>query len=355
MIRSGTDSIVLIDFGIAKVRDSLVGPTTVDGASAGTLPYMSPEQLNGEEITAASDIFSMAVIAYEMVTGVRPFNATTASQLIDMQRAGVRVNPGDLRPNLPPRAQEIILHGLSFKRQHRPLSADQFCDELAAALKVRGGPHVAPGIPWPKYLTIALGLAVISFGIYWYWKREIKDHNRSFNYFLTVQEMHDGKPYKEAFKSNGEETYDNGAQFQLTVSTLVPAYLYIFNERPSQANEASFTMVYPNQTVNNGSASVGANQPVQSRWFTFTGPAGAENFWFVWSTSPVSELETATSEAAKHPEGALTGQTLLAVKQFLIAKQAEIHATTYHYNANQTAVVRAKRDFLVTLAQFKHR
>src|SRR6185437_2642103 len=87
MINSGTDSVVLIDFGIAKVRDSLVGPTTIDGASAGTLPYMSPEQLNGEEITAASDIYSLAVIAYEMVTGVRPFNATTASQLAEMQRA----------------------------------------------------------------------------------------------------------------------------------------------------------------------------------------------------------------------------------------------------------------------------
>jgi hypothetical protein len=114
-------------------------------------------------------------------------------------------------------------------------------------------------------------------------------------------------------------------------------------------------MVYPNQAINNGSASVGGNQSVESRWFTFTGPPGAENFWLVWSTAPVSELEAATSEVNKHPDGALTGQTLVSIKQFLIAKKAEIDATTYNYNANQTAVVRARRDLLVTLAQFKHR
>jgi len=357
IIRSDTDSIVLIDFGIAKVRDSLVGPTTVTGASAGTLPYMSPEQLNDKEITAASDIYSLAVIAYEMVTGVRPFNATTASQLTELQRAGIRVKPCDLRPNLPPRAQEIILRGLSFKRQPRYQSAGEFCDELAAALKNGGAPPVIQVSQRLKYLAIALGLAVISFGVYWWIKhgKVPPSPGHSFNYFLTVQEMHNGQPYKDPIKSNGEETFENGAQFQLSVSSPIPAYLYIFNERPSQANEASFTMVYPTQAINNGSASVGANQPVQSKWFTFTGPPGAENFWFVWSTSPVSELEAATSEAVKHPDGALSGQTLISVKQYLIAREAEIHATPYHYNANQSVVVRAKSDLMVKLVQFKHR
>ena len=353
MIKTGTESAILIDFGIAKVRDSLVGQTTVTGESAGTLPYMSPEQLNGKEITAASDIYAMAVIAYEMVTGVRPFNATTATELAGMQRAGVPVKPRALRPNLPPRAQEIILRGLKPRQRYQ--RAGQFCNELAAALKDEGGSNGSGRNVWLRWLMIALGLSAISFGIYWYWIRDGKgERNRTFNYFLTVQKMHDGQPYREPLKSNGNEIYENGDQFQLTVSSPVPAYLYIFNERSSQTNEPSFTVVYPNQAINTGSASVGGNQPVQSKWFTFTGPAGAENFWFVWSTSPVSELEAATSEAAKHPDGALTGQTLLAVKQYLIAKEAEIHATTYHYNANKTAVVRAKPDLLVTLAQFKH-
>lgn len=357
MIRSGTDSVVLIDFGIAKVRDSLVGPSTINGASAGTLLYMSPEQLSGQEITAQSDIYSMAVIAYEMVTGGRPFNATTASQLVDMQRAGVRVRPGDLRPNLPRRAEEIIVSGLSFKRKHRYQRAGQFCDELAAALKNEGDSDgTRNNKRWVKPLLILLGVALISFGIYKYFNGDGKlPPNRSFSYFLTVQKMHDGQPYQEPYKSNGDETYENGDKFQLTVSTPVPAYLYIFNEGPPEPNDTSFTMIYPNQATNNGSAGLGANQSVQTKWLTFRGPAGAENFWLVWSTVPVGELDAATSEGFKHPAGGLSGQTLVTVKQYLTAKEAEIDATTYNYNANKTAVVRGRRDLLVTLAQFKHR
>lgn len=84
---------------------------------------------------------------------------------------------------------------------------------------------------------------------------------------------------------------------------------------------------------------------------TFTGPAGVENFWIVWSTTPVAELEAVKSEAA----GGLTGDTLVRIKQYLTTKAAETKAITYNYNGNQTAIVRARRDLLVALAQFKHR
>src|ERR1044072_7864440 len=67
LIKRDTDSVVLLDFGIAKVKDSVVAPSTAHGASVGTLLYMSPEQLRGEDVTAASDIYSMRVIAYEQI------------------------------------------------------------------------------------------------------------------------------------------------------------------------------------------------------------------------------------------------------------------------------------------------
>src|SRR5689334_21583721 len=74
MLTSGDDSVVLLDFGIAKVQHSLVAPTTVIDVIPGTLVYMSPEQLRGDkDITFASDIYSMGVVAYEMIFGERPF------------------------------------------------------------------------------------------------------------------------------------------------------------------------------------------------------------------------------------------------------------------------------------------
>jgi serine/threonine-protein kinase len=72
--------VTIVDFGLAKVKDSVVGPSTVDNIAIGTAQYMSPEQLRGtDKITAASDVYSMAVVAYEMVAGRRPFIATTAA------------------------------------------------------------------------------------------------------------------------------------------------------------------------------------------------------------------------------------------------------------------------------------
>ena len=356
LLRRGTDSIVLIDFGIARVTDSAVAPTTTHGPSAGTLKYMSPEQLRGEQVTAASDIYSMAVIAYEMVTGRRPFNPNSEAELLDQQRKGVDLKPRALRRTLPPKAEKLILDALSFKPAARHQNAKQFGDSLANALIAA---PVVPTIPWSKVIRAALVIMIgvmIFLGIYMFiYAPPPPTPNRSFNYSLTVQRMRDGQPYQQPFKSHGEETYVTGDQFQLTVSTPVPAYLYIFHESPPGQELTSFKLIFPRRSTNNGFAGLGADQSVQSDWIAFRGPAGAENFWFVWSTSPVTELDSATIEAFEDPEGGLTAQTLVAVREYLKTREAEIKPITYNYNANKNAVVRGKHDLLVSQAQFKHR
>lgn len=352
MLRRGTDSVVLVDFGIAKVINPSAAATAMTQVSPGTLKYMSPEQLQSEEITATSDIYSMGVIAFEMVTGRRPFDATSREKLLEQQRTGVDVKPTVFRRDLPPKAQDAILKALSFEPAARYQNAKQFSDNLAHALMDSTGNGTGR---WPYVLLILLGVALLSFGAYKYLNRSGgAPPNRSFSYFLTVQRTHDGQPYRDRFKSHGEETFENGDKFRLTVTTTVPAYFYIFNEGPPEG-DATFKMIFPRQATNNRSASVGADQSVETEWFTFGGPAGAENFWIVWSTSPVDELESARKEAEKHPLAALTGDTLVRVKQYLTSKEAEINATTYNYNGNQSAVVRARRDLLIVLAQFKHR
>jgi tRNA A-37 threonylcarbamoyl transferase component Bud32 len=132
---AGEEQVKIIDFGIAKLKDSIVAESTLTGATAGTVSYMSPEQLSGRPVSAAMDIYAMGAIAYELVTGRKPFNPETGFELLDMQRAGVRVKPSDLRPSLPTEADEIILRALSFDPQHRFHGAREFGDSLSLALK----------------------------------------------------------------------------------------------------------------------------------------------------------------------------------------------------------------------------
>jgi serine/threonine protein kinase len=124
----------IIDFGIAKVTDSVSGVSTATGLAAGTVIYMSPEQLNAKPLGPTSDIYALGVIAYEMLTGRRPFNPESMYQMLEMQRAGVRVKPVDLRPGLSAEAAATILKALAYEPAARYQRAQEFGDQLADAL-----------------------------------------------------------------------------------------------------------------------------------------------------------------------------------------------------------------------------
>ncbi|MFN2578960.1 MAG: protein kinase [Pyrinomonadaceae bacterium] len=130
----GDEQVKIIDFGIAKVKDSVVSMSSATDGTVGTAAYMSPEQLSAGAITPASDVYSFAIIAYELLTGRRPMNPDSAYQLLEMQRGGVRIKPTDLRPNLSGSAEAIILKALSFEARDRYMRARDFGDLLSAAL-----------------------------------------------------------------------------------------------------------------------------------------------------------------------------------------------------------------------------
>lgn len=349
MLRRGTDSVVLIDFGIAKLRASLIAPSTLS-AIAGTVPYMSPEQLRGETLTRVSDVYSMGVVAYEIVTGRCPFKPASPSQMPEMQRRGIRVRPKQLREEISVEADRAILRALKFDPSARYQRAGEFGDELSSALVEKIGTE--PRTPrWAKLLAGLIVITVMSYGVY----KSVTDApppsqssqpsasptpapNHTFTYFLTVQKMRNGKEYQEPYKSNGEEDiFESGDKFQLNITAPEPGYLYVFHEG-SPENDAGFTMLFPRKDFNNGSAAIGANQLVQSEWITFRGPAGNENVWIVWSNSPVPQME---------------GNNLAAVRSFL-TKPLDPRTTVFHYKETQKAVVRSKGNLLIAFAQFKH-
>jgi class 3 adenylate cyclase len=133
-LEDGDEQVKVIDFGIAKVKNSVVSLSTAGEQAVGTAAYMSPEQLRAGTVTPASDVYCFAVIAYEILTGRRPINPDSAFQLLELQRSGVRIKPRDLRPSLSPDAESIILKALSFEPKDRFERARDFGDLLSGAL-----------------------------------------------------------------------------------------------------------------------------------------------------------------------------------------------------------------------------
>jgi serine/threonine-protein kinase len=145
MIRTSPDEereVKLIDFGVAAIR----GPEVRQSANiCGTFSYMAPEQFQGES-SAASDIYQMGIVAYEMVTGNVPFRAAGPAGIALEQREGLKVTPRQLRPDLPEAAEEAILKALSLDPSSRFRSAREFGDALGNALAP--GPVPTPPGSW---------------------------------------------------------------------------------------------------------------------------------------------------------------------------------------------------------------
>jgi len=132
-LKDGDCRVKLIDFGIATVIDSKE-PAEHTSRISGTLRYMAPEQLSGRP-SASSDLYSLGVITYEMATGRLPLRAENAVQLHAMQKAGVRIAPGSLRPDLPEEAEQAILKALAFEESERQPTVAEFVREFSQGLR----------------------------------------------------------------------------------------------------------------------------------------------------------------------------------------------------------------------------
>lgn len=130
------DHVRLIDFGIARVGNSRLAPATEIERGIGTVLYIAPEQLAGQiDQSPAGDIYSCAVVAYEMLTGHLPFDPHTMVEMFLLQEKGVKKLPRDIRPEIPDASQRLILQALSFNPKNRPQNIRLFGRSLADSLR----------------------------------------------------------------------------------------------------------------------------------------------------------------------------------------------------------------------------
>lgn len=98
------------------------------------LAYQSPEQIAGKPITFAGDIYSLAAIAYQMLTARLPFNAKSASEMLKLQREGLALHPTNMRLDLSPAVDEVLEKALSFNPAARYPKARDFGDAFHEAM-----------------------------------------------------------------------------------------------------------------------------------------------------------------------------------------------------------------------------
>ena len=125
----------VLDFGIAKLRDDTAGNLTQTGSILGTPHYMSPEQCIGEELDSRSDIYSLGVVLYEMLTGVVPFRSPSSAAVVVQHVNQAPPSPRALNPSITMPVEIAVLHALEKSREGRPQSAGALAQELTAAVK----------------------------------------------------------------------------------------------------------------------------------------------------------------------------------------------------------------------------
>jgi Tol biopolymer transport system component/tRNA A-37 threonylcarbamoyl transferase component Bud32 len=186
----------VLDFGLAKVASaageaaqhtqSLAAPNVEPvhssaGSVAGTVTYMSPEQVRGEQLDGRSDLFSFGAVLYEMTTGKPPFPGDTTGVIFDAILNRAPVTPSRLNPQVMPKFEDVIHKALEKDRELRYQSAGEMRSDLrrlkrdsesgntapmmgsAAAGKARGGRRLIYSL-----VAIAVLLAVAGGAIWWY-------------------------------------------------------------------------------------------------------------------------------------------------------------------------------------------
>ncbi len=141
-----TDYAKVLDFGLAKVTEREMRPgsliLTQEGMVFGTPEFMSPEQAQGQALTAGSDIYSLACILYELLTGKLPFDARNAMEFIQLHvtRPPININARAPEKNFPPQLWPAIAKALEKRPQDRYATALEFADALQSVIGVQRHP-----------------------------------------------------------------------------------------------------------------------------------------------------------------------------------------------------------------------
>lgn len=195
----------IADFGIARIENSNL---TQAGSVLGTPNYMSPEQCTGQSMDHRSDLFSIGIVFYELLTGEKPFNGNSMHAVMHKIVSSEPEKPSDLNPAVPAALNQVIARALSKSPSMRFQSADEFRKAIDAAMKSQASAPMdstipltdtqpvgtaatvvikpqPPSKPEPSKVTAAIAAsllaAILAGGGYWYWQQRQAGNTATIN------------------------------------------------------------------------------------------------------------------------------------------------------------------------------
>jgi serine/threonine-protein kinase len=153
MMLTEMGTLKVMDFGIARVLGT--SRMTKQGNIVGTIEYMSPEQVRGQETDARSDIYSLGILLYEMLTGRVPFSSDSEYDLMKMQIENAPPPPRVFSNQIPQPVEQAIMRALAKRSEARFQGAGEFRDVLLSAI----GMPVAPVAHTPMIGTVPVASA----------------------------------------------------------------------------------------------------------------------------------------------------------------------------------------------------
>jgi serine/threonine protein kinase len=202
-----SDQTKIMDFGLAKLRGGTA--FTKEGTTLGTVAYMSPEQARGEKVDAGTDIWSLGVVLYEMLTGELPFKG---ERDVSILYSIVHEEPKplkDIKPDIPPELERIVRRALGKKPELRYQSAEEMFKDLKQYQKILSTPDAGlinlrtisrgirkPQVAIPVLITL---LAIVYLGVGLF-KRQARVRWANEVLIPKIQQNADSENYFEAFR-----------------------------------------------------------------------------------------------------------------------------------------------------------
>lgn len=403
------ENVRLTGFG----SDSSVSRFTNSHLECESFFYTAPELMFEDgRATPASDIYSVAAVAYKMLTGDVPFEATDREEMLESIVRGIRTRPSVLRTDLPINAEAILLSALQYKAVMRPRDVRAFGLELANELREGGRYPMASkqtkveiptiviadttrdievetrseeisrapkrrftqkataivsdkAIAWSLIILLLAGALSIPIG-----QTILEEGQKPSAVSSIIKKPADARLPREIkysiegqgiknYGSSGSQpipqnSFVNGGEYRMTFEADSPGNAYVLSEAADEQGRTIYNVLYPQSKVNGGSAALEPKQQVKTRAGTVTEPRGTEIVWLVWTVGKQDDLESARRSALEADGVVRSENDVQKVKHFL-ERNKNNKLDVRHDDADQQTILNGSGDRIVYRIELERR